>query len=265
MNERDPLATVEVDLELAVGLTDRYTGRAPKGTSTVRVANAPDSFERTPSGYDVLVDVPDEPTALDLVVDAEYYLPERRTVQRSSIDPANPLETFDLVPGPAYPFGETTTLVRGMVTDGDGPVAGAAVSYFEGTDATRTDERGEFALPIEDVVAADVVRADPDDASGDGGTGGGPGGGAGGGPPGGSGGGPPGGSGGGPPGSGAGPPGSGETGDGNGATGGVGRRVLAPGGDAPTIRATHPDDTDRTSEATPTVALGATTTVDLSL
>lgn len=251
-----PLESFGTELAVAVDLTDRYTDREPRGSPNVTLANAPYEFLQTPSGYYALVDAPAEPTAFEVVVEAEYYLDERRSIDRSSLDPDAPLASIDLLPGPAYPFGGGATLVRGMVTEDDDPVADATVAYVQGSDGTRTNEDGEFALPIEDVTREDVTIAG-DDGPSDGGPGnGGPGG--------------PGGGGGGGPGSG-GPGDSGSDDGGPGDSGPAdadsaeiaGQRILRPGGDPPRIEATHPTD-ERTTDETVTVRLGRTARVDLS-
>lgn len=231
--EATPLDSFGTELSLAVGLTDRYTDCAPRGEVAVRLANAADEFLATPSGYHVLVDVPAEPADFEVVVESEYYLDERRSVPRSSLDPAEPLESFSLVPAPAYPFGGGATMVRGTVTDGGDPVADAPVAYVQGSDRTRTNADGEFALPVEDVSRDDVVR------EGDGTNGGGPGGGG---------------------------PGSGGASGGDadaGSTDDGGQRTLQPGGDPPSVEATHPGD-GRTTEAEVAIPIGGTSSVDLS-
>lgn len=159
MTRGDPLERVTIHLALAVALEDVVAGGPPRVTPRVAVANADVEFVRTPAGYHVLVDRPSLPETLEVVVDADAYLREERTVDRSSHDPASAL-AVDLLPAPAYPFGGGATLVRGTVADGDGPVAGAAVSYRQGTDVGRSDDAGEFVLPVTDVGRGDVGTDD---------------------------------------------------------------------------------------------------------
>lgn len=157
-----PLDRIVTELTLAVGLEDTYTDGPPKGPPRVAVENADAEFVRTPGGFFVLVDLPDEPATLDVVVESDYYLREERTVDRSELDPDAPLETIDLVPAPAYPFRGGVTLVRGTVEENDEPVPGATVSYLQGSAVTWSDADGEFVLPVTDFELDDVVVDDED-------------------------------------------------------------------------------------------------------
>lgn len=155
-----PLDSVTTELTVAVALEDTSTGGPPRGRPRVELANAEAAFLRNPSGYHVLVDLPVEPSTLEIVVESELYLREERSVDRSSLDPTAPLVTVELVPGPAYPFGAGTTLVRGLVEDGGDPVPDAAVSYVQGSDGTRCNASGEFALGVTDFTSEDVGTDD---------------------------------------------------------------------------------------------------------
>lgn len=157
-----PLDRIVTELTLAVGLEDTYAGGPPRGPPRVVVDNADAEFVRTPGGFFVLVDLPAEPATLDVVVESDYYLREERTVDRSELDPDAPLETIDLVPAPAYPFGGGVTLVRGTVEENDEPVPGATVSYLQGSAVTWSDADGEFVLPVTDFELDDVDDDDED-------------------------------------------------------------------------------------------------------
>lgn len=162
MSDGEPLETIGTELTVAVELADGFTGGPARGSPTVHATNldVPDHeapFVTTPSGYHALVDAPADPTTLELTVDSELYLPTTRSVDRSTLDPDDPVVTVELVPGPAYPFGGGVTLVRGVVTaDGD-PLDGASVAYAQGSATTATDAAGEYALPITDIERDDVA------------------------------------------------------------------------------------------------------------
>lgn len=156
----EPLERITTELTLAVALEDTYADAPPRGQPSVAVANADVDVLRTPGGYHVLVDLPPEPPTLDVVVESERYLREERTVDRSDLDPDRPLVTIELVPGPAYPFGGGATLVRGTVEEADVPVAGATVSYRQGSAVTWTDADGEYALPLTGFDPSDVDTDD---------------------------------------------------------------------------------------------------------
>lgn len=159
----EPLDRITHELALAVELEDTYTDGPPRDQPRVAVTNTDAEFVRTPGGFFVLVDLPAEPATLDVVVvESDYYLREERTVDRSELDPDAPLETIDLVPAPAYPFGGGVTLVRGTVEENDEPVPGATVSYLQGSAVTWSDADGEFVLPVTDFELDDVVVDDED-------------------------------------------------------------------------------------------------------
>ena len=204
MADRDAveLESFSTELSVAVALTDRHTDGPPVGEPTVRVTNADVEFTETPSGYYVLTDLPSVPATLEVVIESEAYLDQERSITPQALPEDDPSLEFSLEPGPGYPFGSGETVVRGLVEDADGPVAGAEVEYVEGTGRTETDARGDYALPIRDLSSDDLGTDDE------------------------------------------------------------GRRALKPDGDDPTIRATHPDG--RTSEVTPTVRIGETTSANLS-
>lgn len=154
--EATKVESFTTELSVAVELVDSLTGEPPVGRPTVRVTNADDDVERTPSGYYVLVDLPSDPATIEVTVESEAYLEETDSITHGSLPADEPLYEIELVPGPAYPFGGGETLVRGVVEDGDEPVAGAEVAYVEGSATTRTNETGEYVLPIRGVESADV-------------------------------------------------------------------------------------------------------------
>ncbi|HKJ60032.1 MAG TPA: hypothetical protein VKA37_12440, partial [Halobacteriales archaeon] len=157
----EPLARVNTELTIAVALEDAFTDDPPREPPSVRVENADVEFLRTPAGYHVLVDLPADPPTLDVVVESDRYLREERTVDRSEdLDADHPLVTIELVPGPGYPFGGGVTLVRGTVEEDDAPVAGATVSYSQGSAVTWADADGEYVLPVTGFESDDVVTDD---------------------------------------------------------------------------------------------------------
>lgn len=134
---------------MAVQLVDNLTEGAPVGDPTLTVTNADVEPVTNPSGYRVFVGLADESATLDLRVESEAYLDAEQSETPSSLPADDPLVEIRLEPGPGYPFGSGETLVRGLVEDSDEPVAGADVEYVEGEASTRTDDRGDFALPIQ--------------------------------------------------------------------------------------------------------------------
>ena len=162
MADRDAveLESFSTELTVAVALTDRHTDGPPVGDPTIRVTNADYAFTETPSGYYVLTDLPDDPETLEVTVESEAYLDQERSITPEALPDDDPSLEFSLEPGPAYPFGGGETVVRGLVEDGDGPVAGAEVAYVEGTAMTQTDERGDYALPVRDLASDDLGTDD---------------------------------------------------------------------------------------------------------
>lgn len=145
---------------MAVQLVDSLTGGTPVGEPTLTVTNADIEPVRNPSGYRVFVDLADESNTLDLRVESEAYLDAEQSETPATLPDDDPLVEIPLEPGPGYPFGRGETLVRGLVEDGKEPVAGADVEYVEREASTRTDERGDFALPIERLPAEDIGTDD---------------------------------------------------------------------------------------------------------
>ena len=168
--ERSELGTAETILSVAIELTDAFTGRQPRGPH-VRLSDRPETFTRTPSGYFVLTDLPEDAAPITVTVDGSRdYLPEQFRIEAAELDSSPVIETIELVPSPAYRFPASTTLVRGSITEGSDP--GVALSdatvTIEGTDVEgpdvppfraggRSDERGEYVLFITGITADDVV------------------------------------------------------------------------------------------------------------
>lgn len=150
MNDRDTrqLDSFTHECSMAVQLVDSLTEGAPVGDPTLSVTNADVEPVTNPSGYRVFVDLEDESATLALRVESDAYLVAEQSETPSTLPDDDPLVAVRLEPGPGYPFGSGETVVRGLVEDGDEPVAGAEVEYVEGAASTRTDDRGDFALPM---------------------------------------------------------------------------------------------------------------------
>lgn len=161
------MGTVETSLSLAVDLRDGVAGGRPTGSPSVSLADRPEAFTRTPSGYDVLTDLPADVGEVTVVVDGgDAHLSERRTVDLDD-DRSTP-ETIELLPSPAYPFGGGATVVRGIVYDErEAPVAGATVTIRDRDEVTRTTPAGEYALWIRSIGSDDVSDADALQVGGD--------------------------------------------------------------------------------------------------
>lgn len=167
-------------LSLAVRVDDAFTGRmavAPlkvylkslRFLPTLRSLGGLFCFEgrrpgeSLPAGNYTLVVEPDRTRA-----DFFFLRPEpggqwsesfERTVTLPLVGPQAPLEVLTLVPRPSYPFPASATLVRGRVTQGGQPAAGAVVSctydQVDPADTTQTvsvsvetmtDRAGEYVL-----------------------------------------------------------------------------------------------------------------------
>ena len=166
-------------LAFALRLVDRFTGDQPTGGVAVETASADVTPVRNASGYYLFLDVGG--AEVTVTIDGgDRYVDERRRVvldgptgaasranevptedaeekeatdsgsegppEHVVADPAEPL-VVALTPTPAYAFPETTTLIRGHVSDADGdPVARASVSLREIEPVVETTASGEFAL-----------------------------------------------------------------------------------------------------------------------
>lgn len=152
--------TIDRRLDVAVALTDGYTGRPPVGTPRVALVGTEATAARNPSGYYTFWGLPDGVTDVTVEVDAAGYLAERRTVALPALDPLAPVVDVTLSPSSAYSFPRGETVVRGAVRDGGAPIPGATVAIAGRGYRTRTDERGGYALALTGLDADDVTRED---------------------------------------------------------------------------------------------------------
>ncbi|WP_331234136.1 hypothetical protein [Natronorarus salvus] len=173
--ERVELGTTRTTLSVAIGLEDAFTGRQPRGPR-VRLGDRPETFTRTPSGYYVLTDLPEDAAPITVSVDGTPdYLPEQFTIESPDLDSPPVIETIELVPSPAYRFPANATLVRGSITEGtDASPLSDVTLKIEGTDDEgpdapafrargRSDERGEYVLFITGITADDVIESYDDE------------------------------------------------------------------------------------------------------
>lgn len=153
---------------MAIRPIDTVTGRPPRGRPRIRLVDRPESFTRTPSGFYVLTDLPDDVETVTVDVDGlPEYLPERRTIEDvltamattptdggvdSDAEDSGSTVTAESIPlllAPAYRFPPGATLVRGSVTADGEPVPGATVRLQTDPDdgasgeAEETDGSGE--------------------------------------------------------------------------------------------------------------------------
>ena len=155
--DRLALGSVGTHLSLAVELTDAYTGGRPVEPIRVSLVDRNETFRRSPAGYHVLCDLPEDVESVRIAVDAAAYLPEERTVDLAALDELSPVESIVLLPAPNYAFGAGATLVRGRVVDADDdPVPDASVTIDGRADETRCDYRGEFAIWFDDLARSEV-------------------------------------------------------------------------------------------------------------
>lgn len=141
---------------LAVAAVDAVTGRPASVGISARISGLTDRPIVNNSGMLVFVNLPEQ-AQYEVEVDgrrAGFPFVERFTFApppAGNKDPAARRREVLLEPGPDYPFPPDTTLIRGVVTRGKAPVAGAAISAapaggraFTG----RSTASGAFALAL---------------------------------------------------------------------------------------------------------------------
>ena len=142
---------------LAVGAVDAVTGMLIRDGVSARIDGLMDRPIVNASGMLVFINLPDQPQ-YDVEVDgrrAGFPFVERFAFTppaAGTTDPAARRRDVLLTPGPDYPFPAGTTLVRGVVTRGASPVAGASISAVSEAGgigfATRSTANGAFALAL---------------------------------------------------------------------------------------------------------------------
>jgi hypothetical protein len=187
--ERTLVGTTETRLSIAVGLRDAFTARPLGRVSRVTLADRPERFVRNRSGYHVLTDLPDDVSAVTIVVDpGDRFLPERRILDGSDLESRPAVLEIDLLPAPAYRFPADATLLRGTVSEADDgqsdtPLSGVDVTVDTGTEGNgrgdadteftavgRSDDDGEYVLFFRGLTGDDV-RTGYEDAEDDAGRG----------------------------------------------------------------------------------------------
>ena len=142
---------------LAVGAVDSVTGRLVRDGVSARITGLMDRAIVNGSGVLVFINLRDQPH-YDVEVDgrrAGFPFVERFVFTppaAGNTDPAARRRDVLLAPGPDYPFAPGTTLVRGVVTRGAAPVAGASISAAAvaggASFAARSIASGAFALAV---------------------------------------------------------------------------------------------------------------------
>jgi len=141
---------------LAVGAVDAVTGGLVRDGVSARIDGLSDQPIVNASGMLVFINLPDRPH-YDVEVDgrrAGFPFVEHFAFVppvAGNKDPAARRRDVLLAPGPDYPFAPGTTLVRGVVTRGSVPVAGASISAAAAGGAshvTRSVPNGAFALAL---------------------------------------------------------------------------------------------------------------------
>jgi hypothetical protein len=142
---------------LAIGAVDSVTGTVIRHGVGARVTGLMDRPIVNASGLLVFTNLPDQPH-YDVEVDgrrAGFPFVERFAFippAPGNKNPAARRRDVLLAPGPDYPFAPGTTLVRGVVTRGSAPVAGASISATTvsggASFATRSIASGAFALAL---------------------------------------------------------------------------------------------------------------------
>jgi hypothetical protein len=141
---------------LAIGAVDAVSGRLVRDGVSARITGLMDQPILNASGMLVFINLPDQPQ-YDVEVDGRrvgFPFVERFAFTPPAAgnkDPAARRRDVLLAPGPDYPFAPGTTLVRGVVTRGSAPVAGASISAASAggaSFATRSIANGAFALAL---------------------------------------------------------------------------------------------------------------------
>lgn len=142
---------------LAVGAVDAVTGTLIRDGVGARITGLTDKPIVNASGLLVFINLPAQPH-YDVEVDgrrAGFPFVEHFAFTPPAAgdkDPAARRRDVLLAPGPFYPFAPGTTLVRGVVTRGSTPVAGASISAAPAAGgasfAIRSIANGAFALAL---------------------------------------------------------------------------------------------------------------------
>lgn len=152
--ERVKVGTYTTRLSLAVKPVDARTGRRPVGRPRVSVTGIDVKPVENRSGYQVFVDLWDEPPNRSLTVSVDgrgYYRDEAREVNPTNLNSAGSAVVVKLVP-------KYSTLVRGYVRDGSGEgLSGAKLSVRTLGFSTETDADGEFFLFFERLPSENVT------------------------------------------------------------------------------------------------------------
>jgi len=184
----------ELKPSLVIQLTDGVTGsRQLAGDLDVRIGSLPAAFAKENESTFVFLNLPDATynIAVASLAGTPYYLPRMITVTvplssplwpafpdigladltKPLDDPSQPAayraqrDMARVMPAPAYPFAAGTTLVRGMVTAGKVPLAGALVKRSGDASGFTTGPSGEYILFFDDVTgrsqAATIVASYP--------------------------------------------------------------------------------------------------------
>ena len=141
-------------LSLAVQLTDDYTKKEPMGNIQVKIKEGNINAFKNLSGYYLFTDL--AAGNYNLAVESDFYFPEEKAVTIPHPDPKNPVVLIVIKPRPLYPFPNSATVVRGLVSNAN-PVVDAEVSVIGKTLKTKTDERGEFALYFRGIKKEDMA------------------------------------------------------------------------------------------------------------
>lgn len=112
-------------VSLVVLLRDGFSASQPSDRKLeVRLANYPRKPVGKPDGTYIFNDL--EPGEYRLEIDSTYYFRESRVI---SVGTGNVIASIPLLPLPSYPYRQSDTLIRAMVTDASGhPARGVSVT-----------------------------------------------------------------------------------------------------------------------------------------
>lgn len=157
--EEPPPSQPDNLLLLVVWLVDDYTKDQPVGDVKVKINQLRKTGVKNLSGYYFFTGLPDG--NYQVSVESDLYFTTEQTVDLSTLDLKNPVLEILLKPGPAYPFPDHATLVRGFVGDSFGDaeveVTVAATRPPIEFPKAKTNEKGEFVLYFQGIKTENII------------------------------------------------------------------------------------------------------------
>lgn len=146
-------------LLLAVWLVDDFTKDQPVGDVKVKIKQLGKTGVKNLSGYYIFNGLP--PGNHTVGVESALYFTGEKTINPSTLDTKNPVIEIPLKPGPAYPFPDHATLVRGFVgasfEDAEVEVTVAATRPPIEFPKAKTNAKGEFVLYFQGIKIENII------------------------------------------------------------------------------------------------------------